>query len=160
MALTKGQINFENGTILIDRAVRLSYGGKQSVGLPKKDRIRRAVMCDLLKQVLQEFTDEMRENQFLWSAESENKPRMKKVFYSEWRSILDATELPADMSPHDCRLSHINIIEKLMPEVSDTTLKEHVGHAGSGVTQTNYTRPISASQSLLRDALNRVFPSL
>jgi len=61
------------------------------------------------------------------------------------------------MSPHDCRLTHINIIEKLMPMVSATTLKEHVGHAASGVTEANYTRPLTTAQAVLRDELDRVF---
>jgi integrase len=160
MALTRGQLDFENGTIRIDRAVRLSYGGKQSVGLPKKDRVRRVIMCDLLKEILEPFVAELEPDRYLWSAETENKPRMKKVVYNDWQSIITATSLPAEMSPHDCRLTHINLIEKLMLEVSETTLKEHVGHSGSGVTQTNYTRPITASQQILRDALNRVFPTL
>jgi hypothetical protein len=60
------------------------------------------------------------------------------------------------MSPHDCRLSHINWIEKLCPEVSATTLKEHVGHAADGVTEVNYTRPITPSQALLRESLDRL----
>lgn len=160
MALTRGQLDFENGTIRIDRAVRLSYGGKQSVGLPKKDRVRRVIMCELLKEILEPFVAELEPDRYLWSAETENKPRMKKVVYNYWQSIITATSIPAEMSPHDCRLTHINLIEKLMPEVSETTLKEHVGHSGSGVTQTNYTRPITASQQILRDALNRVFPTL
>ncbi len=53
------------------------------------------------------------------------------------------------MSPHDCRLSHINWIEKLMPDVSPTTLKEHVGHAAVGVTEVNYTRPLTSAQEVL-----------
>jgi integrase len=76
--------------------------------------------------------------------------------YATWRTILKDGGLPAEMTPHDCRLTHINWIEKLMPEVSATTLKEHVGHAGEGVTQVNYTRPITSSQKILRDGIERV----
>ena len=47
-----------------------------------------------------------------------------------------------------------------MPKVSVTTLKEHVGHAATGVTEANYTRPIMPSQKILRDELDRVFGSL
>jgi integrase len=81
---------------------------------------------------------------------------MKKLVYATWRTIVKDAKLPPDMSPHDCRLTHINWIEKLIPEVSRTTLKEHVGHAADGVTETNYTRPLSTAQSGLRDALERV----
>lgn len=48
------------------------------------------------------------------------------------------------MSPHECCLTHINIIKKLTPEVWTTTLKGHVGHAASGATGANHTRPLSS----------------
>jgi hypothetical protein len=60
------------------------------------------------------------------------------------------------MTPRDCRLTHINWIEKLLPEVSPTTLKEHVGHAAEGVTQVNYTRPITPAQEILRAGIERL----
>lgn len=84
---------------------------------------------------------------------------MKKRFYAAWNAAARAANLPAEMSPHDCRLTHINIIEKLLVKVSQTTLKEHVGHAASGVTEANYTRPISSAQKILRDELDRLFGS-
>jgi hypothetical protein len=43
-----------------------------------------------------------------------------------------------------------------MPYVSPTTLKEHIGHAASGVTEVNYTRPLTPAQMILRDELERV----
>ena len=82
---------------------------------------------------------------------------MKKRFYEFWKATAALAGLPAEMSPHDCRLTHVNLIEKLMPLVSVTTLKEHVGHAATGVTEANYTRPISASQKILIVELDRVF---
>ena len=82
---------------------------------------------------------------------------MKKRTYDVWKGILKKTGLPSDMSPHDCRLSHINWIEKLLPEVSATTLKEHVGHAsGQTVTEINYTRPLSPAQDILRSGIERL----
>ena len=82
---------------------------------------------------------------------------MKKRTYDVWEAIVANSGLPADMSPHDCRLSRVNRIEKLLPEVSPTTLKEHVGHAsGSSVTEVNYTRPLSPAQDILRSGIERL----
>ncbi len=159
MAITAGQIRLDADLIVIDRAVRVEFGGKQSVGLPKGKKTRTAVMCRTLKAIVAPFIAEMAPEQYLWSAEGQNKPRMKKRIYDVWKGIRAAAGLPPDMSPHDCRLTHINIIEKLMPNVSVSTLKEHVGHAATGVTEANYTRPISTAQSILRDELDRIFAS-
>lgn len=157
MALTRRQLRFEENLIVIDQAVKVAYGGLQTIGLPKGDKTRNAVMCNTLKAILMEYAAGFAPDDYLWSAATENKPRMKKLVYATWRTILKDAKLPPDMSPHDCRLTHINIIEKLMTDVSPTTLKCHVGHAASGVTEANYTRPLSASQAILRESLDRVF---
>lgn len=156
MAMTRGQLRFDDNFIVIDRAVRVAYGGFQSIGLPKKSKARNAVMCMALKSILMAHACDMEPEEYLWPAATENKPRMKKLVYATWRTIIKDAKLPDDMSPHDCRLTHINIIEKLMPDVSTTTLKEHVGHAASGVTEANYTRPLTSAQTILRRALDRV----
>ena len=156
MAITRGQLRLDEGLIVVDRAVQVAFGGKQSIGLPKGGKTRNVVMCAMLKKLLFDHAKALEPCALLWPAASENKPRMKKLFYATWRSILKDALLPKDMSPHDCRLTHINLIEKLMPAVSVTTLKEHVGHAATGVTEANYTRPLSSSQAVLRDELNRV----
>ncbi len=157
MAITRGQLRFEEDLIVIDRAVRVEFGGKQFVALPKTGKTRNAVMCRTLKEILAPFALAMGQEQLLWPSAGENKPRMKKLVYATWRTILKDAKLPTDMSPHDCRLTHINLIEKLMPKVSVTTLKEHVGHSATGVTEANYTRPLSSAQKILRDELDRVF---
>lgn len=160
MALTRGQILFDQNLIYIDRSVKLGRTGRQSVGLPKGNKKRPAVMCPTLKALLREVAADMESDQVVWSAAYTNQPRMKNLVYATWRTILRDAKLPPDMSPHDCRLTHINWIEKLMPEVSRTTLKEHVGHASEGVTETNYTRPLSTAQAALRNALERVAGSI
>lgn len=154
MALTRRQLDFKRGLILVDQAVHVEYGGAQSVSLPKGGKIRSAVMCEALKAILEPFTQDMNESKFVFSATTENQPRAKKLVYATWRTIVKDAGLPDSMTPHDCRLTHINWIEKLCPEVSTTTLKEHVGHAASGVTEVNYTRPITPAQDLLRNALD------
>lgn len=159
MSITKGQIRLSEGLILVDRSVHVDYGGKQSVGPPKGGKLRMAVMCETLKSIMAPFIAEMGPQDVLWPAVSENKPRMKKRFYEAWKAAAAKAALPPEMSPHDCRLTHINLIEKLMPKVSPTTLKEHVGHSATGVTEANYTRPITASQQILRRELDRVFGS-
>jgi integrase len=156
MAITRGQIRIVDDLIAVDRSVHVEFGGKQMVGLPKGGKTRNAVMCRTLKEILAPFIAEMAPDELLWPAASENKPRMKKRFYDAWKALVKAAKLPADMSPHDCRLTHINIIEKLLVKVSQTTLKEHVGHAATGVTEANYTRPISSAQKILRDELDRL----
>lgn len=157
MAITREQLLFEQDLIAVDRAVRVSASGHQTVGLPKGDKTRSAVMCRTLKEILLLFADGLAPSDLLWPAATENKPRMKKLVYATWRTIVKAAKLPPEMTPHDCRLTHINLIEKLMPNVSPTTLKEHVGHAATGVTEANYTRPLTSSQKILRDELERVF---
>lgn len=157
MAIRCGQIRFDTDLIIVDRAVRVEFGGRQTVGLPKGKKTRNAVLCRTLKDIVAPFTAEMAPEDLLWPAATENKPRMKKLVYATWRTILRDAKLPPEMTPHDCRLTHINIIEKLMPKVSVTTLKEHVGHSATGVTEANYTRPLSTAQSILRDELDRVF---
>lgn len=157
MALTVGQINFKENTILIDRAVKLTEKSAQTVGLPKGGKVRLAVMCDNLAKLLKPLCEGKSAEVYLWSGVEENKPQMKARTYARWRRIRKEAGLPEDMSPHDCRLTHINWIEKLCPDVSGTTLKEHVGHAASGVTEINYTRPLAMSQSILRSSLDALF---
>ncbi len=157
MAITREQLRFDDDLIVIDRALKVESGGKQSLGLPKGGKTRNAVMCRGLKKILKAHAEALPADSLLWPAATENKPRMKKLFYATWRTIVKDAKLPDSMSPHDCRLTHINIIEKLMPKVSLTTLKEHVGHAASGVTEANYTRPLTSAQGILRAELDRVF---
>lgn len=157
MAITRGQLLFDHGRIVVDRSVKVAYGGRQAIGSPKGDKTRNAVMCATLADLLRRHVGGMESDELLWSCASENKPRMKKRFYAFWRESAALAGLPAEMTPHDCRLTHINIIEKHMPEVSQTTLKEHVGHAATGVTEANYTRPLTSSQQVLRRELDRVF---
>ena len=159
MAITRGQILFEHGRIVVDRSVKVAYGGKQTIGPPKGDKTRNAVMCRRLAAILEAHVEGMKPEELLWPCASENKPRMKKRFYAFWSEAAAKAGLPKSMRPHDCRLTHINIVEKHMPEVSQTTLKEHVGHAATGVTEANYTRPLTSSQEILRRALDRVFCS-
>lgn len=156
MALTREQLLFDQDLIVIDRSIKFGKNGRQWVGLPKGDKKRVAVMSPSLKRLLLPITERMTPDQVIWSAATENKARMKKLLYATWRTIIKDAKLPPTMSPHDCRLSHINWIEKLMPDVSTTTLKEYVGHAAQGVTEVNYTRPLDASQKILRDSLERV----
>ena len=157
MALERKQLRFDDDLIVIDKAVRIDSKGKQTVELPKKDKTRNAVMCSKLKAILWEYAKDMKPEELLWPALAENKPRMRKLVYATWRTIRKDAKLPEVMTPQDCRLTHTNIIEKLMPEVSVTSYKEHVGHASVGVTESNYTRPLTTAQKILHDSLDRVF---
>ena len=159
MALTCGQILFDEDLIYVDRAVKIDRKGHQTIGFPKGNKVRLAVVCPTLKGILAEHVANMPSDAFLWPCKDGNWPKMKKRTYDSWKEIVAACKLPETMSPHDCRLSHINWIEKLMPSVSATTLKEHVGHAGVGVTEINYTRPLTPAQDLLRKELERLVGS-
>jgi len=157
MALTRGQIHEDRGVILVDRAVKLTANSAQSVGLPKGGKMRAAVLCDYLKDLLMPVIRDLCPDDLVWSAATVNQPRMKKLVYATWRTIVKDAGLPPDMTPHDNRLTHINWIEKLCPDVSSTTLKEHVGHSAQGVTEINYTRPLAPSQDQLRKNLDALF---
>jgi integrase len=156
MALTRGQLLFETGLIFVDRAVRMDPDRGQWIGLPKCDRRRLAVMCPTLTSILQEAFCGLEPDAFLWPKDTANEPRLKRNVYRTWDSIVTKAGLPGDLSPQDCRLSHVNWIEKLMPEVSPTSFKEHIGHAAKGVTEHNYTRPLAPAQEILRGAIERV----
>lgn len=156
MAMQKSKLRFDENLIDIDEAVKVAFGGRQSIGLPKGDKTRNVVMCQKLKTILLEYTDNLAPEAYLWPKATINEPRMKKQVYEVWKTILTDAELPIDMSPHDCRLTHINIVEKLMPEISSTTQKEHFGHSSAGVTEVNYTRPLTPAQAIFRDSLDRV----
>jgi integrase len=153
MALTREQLLFEKNLIAIDRAVKFNSKRGQTLGLPKGNKTRMAVMCPTLKTILCEAFGDLSGSDLLWPCDDKNQPRLKRNVYRTWAMIVEKTELPPDMSPHDCRLTHINWIEKLLPDVSPTTLKEHVGHAASGVTEVNYTRPLTPAQDILRSGL-------
>ncbi len=160
MALTRGQLQFDKGLIVVDRAVRMNRSRGQTVGLPKGDKKRLAVMCPTLHAVLCEATGEMPPEAHVWPCDDGDRPRLKRNVYRTWKGILEKTGLPTGMSPHDCRLTHVNWIEKLLPEVSPTTLKEHVGHAsGRTVTEINYTRPLTPAQDILRNGIERLISS-
>lgn len=156
MAMQVSKLRFDDNLIVVDQAVLVAFGGKQSIGLPKGNKTRNVVMCQRLKSILLNHVLSMTPDTYLWPKATLNEPRMKKQVYEVWKSILEDSGLPSDMSPHDCRLTHINIIEKLMFDISQTSMKEHIGHAVSGVTEANYTRPLTAAQAILRDSLDRI----
>ncbi len=141
MALMWGQLRFEDHVIIVDRAVKIGKGGRQSVGPPKGNKTRNAVMCPTLRKLIEAHAGQFEPGRHLWRATVENIPRMKKLVYASWRALRKASKLPVDMSP---------------PTVSSTTLKEHVGHAAAGVTEASYTRPLSTAQEILRNEIERV----
>lgn len=125
--------------------------------LPNGGEPRVAVVCPTLRVILCEVAVDLPPEAHVWPSEDRDAPRLKRNVYRTWKEILRKTGLPADMSPHDCRLTHVNLIEKLLPEVSPTTLKEHVGHpSGRTVTEINYTRPLTSAQYILRKGIERL----
>ncbi|HQU19506.1 MAG TPA: tyrosine-type recombinase/integrase, partial [Fimbriimonadaceae bacterium] len=162
MAMTKEQIDFDRGVIVVDRAVKFGRTGHQEIGLPKGDKTRVAAMCPTLASLLRPIISA---NDHLFSAASLDQPRMKKLVYGTWRRIVKEAGLPAELEPRDCRLSHNSWLEKFCPKVSLSTRLEHMGHSvnrsnsehkGLTVNVRNYTRFLSGAQDILRKELERV----
>lgn len=163
MALTAEQVDFAQGVIVIDRAIKLGPTGRQEVGLPKGDKTRLVALCPTLADLLKPVVSDS--NGYLFSAESADKPKMKKVVYSTWKRILKESGLPDELELRDCRLSHNSWIEKFCPKVSLSTRLEHMGHSvnrnnsehkGLTVNVRNYTRFLSGGLDILRKELERV----
>lgn len=163
MALTVEQLDFDKGVIIVDRAVKLGPTGRQEVGLPKCDKTRLVAMCPTLSELLKQVAKDR--GSYLFHAEAEDKPKMKKVVYSSWKRILKESGLPEDLELRDCRLSHNSWLEKFCPKVSLSTRLEHMGHSvnrnnsehkGLTVNVRNYTRFLSGGLDILRKELERV----
>ncbi|MGD9727777.1 MAG: tyrosine-type recombinase/integrase [Nitrospira sp.] len=163
MALTAEQVDFTQGVIVIDRAIKLGPTGRQEVGLPKGDKTRLVALCPTLADLLKPVVGDS--DGYLFSAESADKPKMKKVVYSTWKRILKESGLPDELELRDCRLSHNSWIEKFCPKVSLSTRLEHMGHSvnrnnsehkGLTVNVRNYTRFLSGGLDILRKELERV----
>ncbi|MCW5945939.1 MAG: tyrosine-type recombinase/integrase [Fimbriimonadales bacterium] len=163
MALTAEQVDFAQGVIVIDRAVKLGPTGRQEVGLPKGDKTRLVALCPTLADLLKPVVGDS--DGYLFHADSADKPKMKKVVYSTWKRILKESGLPDELELRDCRLSHNSWIEKFCPKVSLSTRLEHMGHSvnrnnsehkGLTVNVRNYTRFLSGGLDILRKELERV----
>jgi len=162
MAVTKSQIDFDRGVIVVDRSVKYGRTGHQDIGLPKGDKTRVAAMCPTLATLLKEVFGT---SEHLFPAATLDQPRMKKLVYATWRRIVKESGLPEGLEPRDCRLSHNSWIEKLCPKVSLSTRLEHMGHSvnrsnsdhkGLTVNVRNYTRFLSGAQDILRKELERL----
>ena len=70
-------------------------------------------MCPTLAALLRPLMGG--DERHVFAATTEDKPRMKKLFYATWRRVVKEAMLPAGIETRDCRLSHNNSIEKLMP---------------------------------------------
>lgn len=163
MAMTKEQVDFERGVIVVDRSVKFGRTGSQEIGLPKGDKTRLVAMCPTLAALLKPVASS--DALHLFPATTLDQPRMKKLVYATWRRIVKEAGLPAELEPRDCRLSHNSWIEKLCPKVSISTRLEHMGHSvsrsssehkGLTVNVRNYTRFLSGAQDILRKELERV----
>ena len=162
LAITKHQIDFERGVIIVDRSVKFGRTGHQEIGLPKGDKTRLAAMCPTLATLLKPA---LGDTEHLFPAATLDQPRAKKLVYATWRRILGEAGLPVGLEPRDCRLSHNSWLEKLCPKVSISTRLEHMGHSinrsnsehkGLTVNVRNYTRFLTEGHDVLRKELERV----
>lgn len=162
MAITKCQIDFEQGVIVVDRSVKVGRTGHQEIGMPKGDKTRVAALCPTLAALLKPAIGP---TAHLFPATTLDQPRTKKLVYATWRRIVKEAGLPEGIEPRDCRLSHNSWLEKLCPKVSISTRLEHMGHSvnrtnsehkGLTVNVRNYTRFLTEGQDVLRKELERV----
>ena len=161
-ALTEEQFDLSQGLLTIDRALVQDEKGRQFIGQPKGGKHRTAVLCPSLCKWVKEYIETTR------PARNAKKPTtllfpngvggLMEVsdHRKEFQEIKTLVKLPGSMSLRDCRLSHNNWIEKLMPFVSDSTRKEHMGHALLGVNQKHYTRSLTDAMRILSKELERV----
>lgn len=166
MAMTKEQIDFERGVIVVDRSVKFGRTGHQEIGLPKGDKTRLVAMCPTLATLLKRMVND--EMTHVFPAATLDQPRMKKHVYGTWKRIVKEAGLPEGIEPRDCRLSHNSWLEKFCPRVSISTRLEHMGHSvnrsnsehkGLTVNVRNYTRFLSGAQDILRKELERLIRS-
>lgn len=165
MALTRMQVDYAASVILCNSSVIIQPGGAQTLGLPKGDKVRIVAMCPTLSSLLRDGSGD---SEYVFGTVSGGvaKPVMKKVWYARWQKIKKDAQLPTNMQPRDCRLSHNTWIEKFMVEkVSISTRLEHMGHSlvrgssdpkGISVNVQNYTRHIPEGYDVLRAELERL----
>ena len=161
-ALTEEQFDLEQGLLLIDRALVIDEKGIQTIGQPKCGKHRTAVLCPSLCKWVKEYIDTTKEARNAIKPTTllfpNNQGGLMEVseHRREFQEIKTLVKLPGSMSLRDCRLSHNNWIEKLMPMVSDSTRKEHMGHALLGVNQRHYTRSLTDAMRILSRELEKV----
>jgi integrase len=157
LALSTEQFDFAQGLITVDRAVIVHSDGSQEIGLPKKSKVRSVVLSSQLGTWIQEYlrvTD--RNNSSLLFPSETSKPRMVKRLRAHWANARKYAKFADSMILHDCRLTHNTWIEKLMPQVSDSTRLAHMGHAATGVNLRYYTRELSPAMDELRKGLDNL----
>ena len=157
LALSEEQFDFAQGLLTVDRAVIVLDKGRQELGLPKKDKVRSVVLSEQLAAWVQEYlkqTKEARKGSKLLFPSATGTPLQVRRLRTVWDRARKAARFPADMILHDARLTHNTWIEKLMPQVSDSTRLAHMGHAATGVNLRYYTRELSPAMDELRKGLD------
>jgi integrase len=160
LALDESQFDFAQALITVDRALIVHGDGKQEIGLPKKDKVRSVVLSKQLATWVQTYlkTADRRGSTLLFPSET-GKPLMVRRLRDHWARARTAAKFPSSMVPHDCRLTHNNWIEKLMPQVSDSTRLAHMGHSASGVNLRYYTRELTPAMDELRKGIDGLIVS-
>ncbi len=153
LALSKEQFDFEQGLITIDRALIVFDKGRQELGLPKKNKVRSAVLAPTLGTWIQMYLEQRGGSSDLLFPSQAGTPLQVHRVRLVWEKAKRIAKFPNKMILHDCRLTHNNWIEKLMPNVSDSTRLAHMGHAASGVNLRYYTRELTPAMDELRKGL-------
>lgn len=162
LALTEEQLHLDDGFLIVDRAVTVLDKGQQEIDLPKKNKVRTVVLaptvCNWIRAYL-EATKDARSGSRLLFPNRNGKPKMVSQQRKVWYLARKLAKFPPEMVLHDCRLTHNNWIEKLLPEVPTSTRLDHMGHAAQDVNTRNYTREILPSRDQLRNSLEKLFTS-
>jgi len=154
LALTEEKFDFSQGLITVDQAVIVLDKGRQELGLPKKDKVRSAVLSETLGGWIRHYSEGTdRGSKLLFPSETGTPLQVRRLRFV-WEKAKKIAKFPPEMILHDCRLTHNNWIEKLMPTVSDSTRVAHMGHAATGVNLRYYTRELTPAMDELRKALD------
>lgn len=159
LALSEEQFDFAQGLLTVDRAVIVLDKGRQEMGLPKKDKVRSVVLSNHLAKWVQSYIEQTKGERGdckLLFPSGNSKPIQVRRLRTVWAKACKLAKFPAGMILHDTRLTHNTWIEKLMPQVSDSTRLAHMGHAATGVNLRYYTRELSPAMDELRKGLDEL----
>lgn len=159
LALTDEKFDFAQGLITVDQAVIVLDRGRQELGLPKKDKVRSVVLSKTLGGWIRQYIEQQgRDSKLLFPSETGTPLQVRRLRFV-WEKAKKIAKFPPEMILHDCRLTHNNWIEKLMPTVSDSTRLAHMGHAATGVNLRYYTRELTPAMDELRKGLDQLIES-
>lgn len=154
MALAEEQLDFKKNLISVDRAARVRRNGSQFIGLPKRNKKRKAALASHLAESIQAHLRTRSNGSTLLFPSAEGTPLMAKRFREHVDRAILVGEFPQNMTLRDFRLTHNNWIEKHMPDISDGVRLVHMGHSLIGVNLRHYTRDSEPAIQRLAESID------